>query len=326
MVDARHALALVVLLPMAGCSSASAHPTCGTPGDGGSVVLVAEGPGAQAIVVDATNVYWLETAGPPGGTPGASPAAPGSGRVLQCGKCNCDHPTVLASNETFTGSGIAVGATAVYWTNGDVMRVPIGGGEAVALAVAQTLGPVAVNATDVYWADNSGGLMKVPVTGGPAVTLMAGTNMAGTNVGAIALDAKNVYFVAGNAVFAMRLGGGAPKQLAQSANPQNIVVDSTSVYWTDTPLFQSGTIFKVPIAGGKPAMLASAIMDPFGLAVDATSVYWADGNTVMKVPVAGGTSTTFASGDATVFGVAVDATSVYWTNDVGSLEVMLTPK
>jgi hypothetical protein len=321
MLDARHALAVVILPPLAGCGSASAHPACATPADGGPAVLVTGGAGAQAIVVDATNAYWIEL----GEVLSQGPGAPGGGEVLQCAKCSCDHPTILASNETVNRSGIAVDATSVYWTNGDVMRVPIGGGEAVALAVAQTRGPIAVDTTSVYWAD-ANGLMKVPITGGHAITVVPRDDVT-----AIAVDAKHVYYAAGNGVFEVGLGGGPPKQLGQASSPQSVAVDSASVYWTDNggPVPGNATLMKVAIAGGKPVMLASGFVDPFALAVDATSAYWTGNNEVMKVPIAGGSVTTLVRPDATdsLFGVAVDETSVYWTNALGSPVVMKrTPK
>ena len=55
------------------------------------------------------------------------------------------------------GSGpLAVDATAVYWASGSVMSVPLGGGTPVMLA-SGVLTPhdIAVDATCVYWTDNS---------------------------------------------------------------------------------------------------------------------------------------------------------------------------
>jgi hypothetical protein len=97
-------------------------------------------------------------------------------------------------------------------------------------------------------------------------------------------------------------------------------VDRTSVYWTDTGLITSatvsGTVMKIPLAGGTPTTLASGQDQPYGIAVDTSAVYWTnrrDGR-VMKVPVGGGAPATVASGQRAPYGIAVNGTSAYWTD------------
>ena len=107
-------------------------------------------------------------------------------------------------------------------------------------------------------------------------------------------------------------------------SPTAIVVDHTSVYWTDS---DSGTVLKISLSGGTPTMLATGQSYPNGIAVDATSIYWTnsgggDGTgSVMKAPIGGGTPIALASAQNHAAGIAVDATSVYWVdsaNGVGS--------
>src|SRR4029077_4212224 len=74
---------------------------------------------AQAIAVDASNVYW---------TTGAADATPHP-TVLQCSKIGCAAPTVLESG-TETRQWIAVDTTAVDWITSEgtaVARCAIGG-------------------------------------------------------------------------------------------------------------------------------------------------------------------------------------------------------
>ena len=215
-----------------------------------------DGSAGRAIAVDATNVYWIKADTSQG-------ASPPDGEVLQCAKCGCEQPTILASKEPISG-GIAVDATSVYWTNGDVMRVPIGGGELTTLAVAQTAGPVAVDATSVYWAD-SRGLMKVALTGG-SPTMLVST----VGVGFIALDTTNVYYTAGSGIFRLPLDGGAPPTLlAMAGNTVGVAVDATNVYWLEF----GASLQRVPIGGGAATTLdtgnTSAAVS--GLALDSTT-------------------------------------------------------
>jgi hypothetical protein len=273
-------------------------------------VLATEARGGEGIAVDATNVYWVKMPSSPG-------PLPPDGEVLECAKCGCDHPTILAPNEPTSG-GIAVDATSVYWTNGDVMKVPIGGGAPVVLAVAQTTGPIAVDATSVYWGDGRG-LMKVAITGGSPTTLVSNNG-----VRFVALDAANVYFADGQSVFKVPLDGGAPPTLlAMASDVSALAADATNVYWLE---FLAGSLKRVAIRGGAATTLATGLRIPlrrsagepvpFGLALDATTVYWTSENAVNAVSIGGGTPETLSTSDssATPVGVAVDATNVYWTN------------
>ena len=100
---------------------------------------------------------------------------------------------------------VAVDATNLYWTNsgsptdaawpdGTVMKMPLAGGEAVALASNQP-GPfnLVVDATNVYWTnyDNggpNGALMIVPIAGGTPTPLAAAHSYG------IAVDATTIYW------------------------------------------------------------------------------------------------------------------------------------
>lgn len=73
------------------------------------------------------------------------------------------------------------------------------------------------------------------------------------------------------------LGGGTPVVLASGlSQTSDIVVDSTTVYWTDNI---GCNVMSVPIAGGLPATLATSSEPnaPYAIAVDAMYVYWTHG-------------------------------------------------
>jgi RHS repeat-associated protein len=221
----------------------------------------------------------------------------------------------LASSQSGP-TGIAVDATSVYFTDqtgGTVMKVPLGGGSTTTLASGQsTPSGIAVDATSVYWANSGGGTVVSLPLAGGTVTTLASAQ--GTPLG-IAVDHTNVYWTnTGGTVASVPLAGGTVVTLASGqTTPSGIAVDGASVYWTNSG---SGTVMKVPLAGGTATTLASGQSTPSGIAVDGASVYWTNssGGTVMKVPLAGGTATTLASGQSTPSGIALDGLNIYWAN------------
>jgi hypothetical protein len=130
-----------------------------------------------------------------------------------------------------------------------------------------------------------------------------------------------------------------PVTLASGQYALGIVVDSTNVYWFNSPAIGgpfTGAVMGVALDGGTPVVVA-AVENPSGIAIDSTSIYWTDpisvsGNgmpgtigtgTVRKVPLPGGTPVTLASSQ--VGGaIAVDSTSVYFSDGGGVVKVGLS--
>jgi hypothetical protein len=121
-------------------------------------------------------------------------------------------PVVLATAQSPTC--IAIDSTAVYWANGgtpsnsytdgSVLKVPLGGGSVTTLAASQNSpGGIAVGATAVFWTAGTiatnGSVIKAPLAGGATVTLATAQN----NPAGIALDSSGVYWAD------MGYGGGA---------------------------------------------------------------------------------------------------------------------
>ena len=301
----------------AGDSSTSSAPC--PMGASGPIMLATTPQSPQGLAVDATNVYWFFDSNP-SGDPGPQP--PPSGQVLQCAKCGCNEkPIVLADGQAV--GAIAVDATSVYWTNGNLTKIPIGGGIPTTLARGAA-GSLAVDSTSVYWTGTNG-LLKVPTGGGDPTTLVSKPSVL------VAVNSTSVYSTDGNGtIFGIPVNGGAIAILATGQTPSSLAVDAANVYWTNYNNGQpGGAVMKVSIAGGPPVMLAAGPRSPYAIAVDPTAVYWTTSSgAVLSVPLSGGGPTTLAFADpfAAPNAIAVDATSAYWTEAISGALMKLTPK
>jgi hypothetical protein len=92
------------------------------------------------------------------------------------------------------------------------------------------------------------------------------------------------------------------------------VVDATGVYWVNA-LGLNGSIMQMPLGGGTPTAIVSAIPQPSGLALGPAGLYWTSG--------AAGTITMLAPGDTapktlasalSPSGIVVDGDVAYWAS------------
>jgi hypothetical protein len=195
------------------------------------------------LVADATSLYWALASG-------------GSSSVVKMPLAGGPR-TTLATKNHGSARSIAVDATSVYWTdNGSpseesfVYKVPLEGGTVTTLASGQGIaGGLAVDASNVYWvawrSATDSVLMRIPKTGGSPSAVVSGPESRN-----FAVDEANAYWTVGSVVMKAPLTGGTPTTLASGQlRPIHIVVDATSVYWTNTgsqPMRATdGTVMKV---------------------------------------------------------------------------------
>lgn len=289
--------------------------------------------GQLAIQVTGSSAFSIRTDNCTGGIGRKTSCWVGVAYKPKRGKTS-DGATLVATGRhgatasvTLSGSAAAPSPGHVYLASegsptvsrgGTLSRVLRGGGGVSTLASGQVgTTSVAVDGTNVYWADFASGTVNEVPLGGGGVTVLASGQSQPTEV---AVDGTHVYWInyAFGTVNEVPIGGGSVTTLASGqSGPLALAVDGAYVYWSTA----DGAVKKAPAGGGTATTLATG-QDANSLAVDGTCVYWTNdgtgdsyfpaGGTVNKVPIAGGAVTTLARGQHNPNSVAVGGTHVYW--------------
>lgn len=180
---------------------------------------------------------------------------------------------------------------------------------------------IAVDATNLYWADSHAGTVAKCANQGcsdnPTVLASGQWGMSPMTV-----DSINVYW--GTRIQNQNHGplmrcaiegcAGNPTTVVASADPNAMHADGTSIYWTDT----SGQVLKCAPDGSALTVLASAQNSPASIAVNAANVYWANvgDGTIVTCAIGGcnGSPTVLGSGTS-LSQVAIDGAHIYWTTN-----------
>lgn len=224
--------------------------------------------------------------------------------------------------------GIAIDDQNLYWSTfgsnvnhlGTVAKMSLAGGATTVLASGlATVGPIAVDANNVYWTDMVGGVSSVPIAGG-AVSVLVPPQYA------------------------------IPPNTILDDSPPDIAVDGSAVYWTSTPLDHSAPTVNRLLLGGGPidtitnvTVLATLTSQPAGLTIDASRVYWVEDGpadpsqglgspityscgTLRSVPIAGGAANVLETGLSLPYGPIVDDTHAYVTSGAFGGELLQVAK
>lgn len=271
--------------------------------------------------------------------------------LLACGVAACATPTdandtgfVSAGETSTTGAGETTSTDTGETTtetstdtgesteeSTDTGETTTGGDEGPQVLVMDEMGArgIAVDATHVYWTNQSTGMIqRVPIAGGD-VEILAQDQV---DPYAIVVDATHAYWSnqAGDAIMRVLKEGGTPEMIDNAYDPTGIAVDSTHVYWISTI-----GVHRAPKEGGNDEQLATNEAKLGGIALTTSHVYWTDhggwdyvpGDTggmdndpywegrIMRVAKGGGSAQVVSGAQDYPYGIDTDSQYVYWVNN-----------
>ncbi|HSN97744.1 MAG TPA: hypothetical protein VLS89_05575, partial [Candidatus Nanopelagicales bacterium] len=216
---------------------------------------------------------------------------------------------------------LAVTADALYWSDVQVWRLPLAGGDAAPLfPEALDPGALAMDATHAYFTeDTQGAVMRVALDASapPQLIAMAERPMA------VAVDPTHVYWtqagppgdqVDGALMRAPLDGSAAPELLAMGTEPDGLTLALAGVIWADGG---AGAVLLTPRAGGATTPLATDQPRPNHVATDDVYAYWTDPleGHVAKAPLSGGPVSLVSQAHTGAAGITYREETLYWVAD-----------
>jgi hypothetical protein len=252
--------------------------------DGTGLVTLAKqqfGPVAVALDVDvhgtASEVYFVTT--------GNQLQVGGDGTLWGVDAVRpMSQPQMLTTRLLDEPHALAVDFENAYVINdgdGTVQSCGLGRGPPITLGTDGNVGglrAVAIDGQDVYWVNADAGTVRhVPKDGSAAASALYTLQDHPTGV---AVDDLAVYWAnygSGAIFMGPKVAGGTPVQISQGVNPVAMAVDSTHVYWLESPDSSqpSGVLARAARAPGSPKeVLARGQAHPAALVLDDDAIYW----------------------------------------------------
>ena len=207
-------------------------------------------------------------------------------------------------------------------------------GDCQPMTLATTHGSVAiaVDSTNIYWADNNGDAgainkLSKTVTHSTTPTAVASGAVA-QNVGGVACDGTYVYWTnktTGQVNRALPTGKGLTTLATAQSTPDWIASNGTVVAWAD-----EGTNQLMAVSVNSDGGLAPTVLNPTGdqgtqpagIAIDNSNVYYVStetgGSGVVQFASIREAGAPSLVGFGTYVGIAVDSNNVYWTGGISN--------
>ncbi len=161
----------------------------------------------------------------------------------------------------------------------------------VSAAASATIGPLAVSATEVYYAlagSGGAGVFAVPIGGGAPRTVCSLTGAKKSWVpSSLAFGGSYVYLTYSpsldTSIYTCHAGGsGAPGVFIKDVAPTGLSADGTRVYWANDQKSGNVVVCPVGLACGAPAAVATGQANPSATAVNSTRVFWITPNGIFS--------------------------------------------
>jgi hypothetical protein len=219
-------------------------------------VLVAGLQGAEAVAVDASHLYWTNTA---------------NGTISEA-NLDGSNPHVIVTG--VLSHGVAVDASHLYWTavgEGVIYVANLDGTNPQALVSGQS-DPwgVAVDASHLYWTNpRTGTIWAASLDGSSPHVIVTGQDFpTGVTVGGPPgglLYWANTGSGGHGTIDNANLDGSSPGALVTGQNgPVGVAVDAANVYWANP---NGGTVNEAGLDGSNPHALFTRQDAPYGVAV-----------------------------------------------------------
>jgi hypothetical protein len=230
--------------------------------------------GLYGVVFDSTYVYWTNY--PTGNIKRATLAGA--------------SPSPVATVQGYNNA-LAIGGGNLYWhsyPNASIGRVSTAGtGNTTFTSTASTNGQnLATDGSTLYFTDYSAGTVnKVPFSATPLPASPTSIVTGEANPSAPFVTATTIYWIQPGAAGALRYASlsspsAASLNTSPLAAPGTVVVDA-SYAWVlaQGTSFADGRIYRIPVGGGAPVIVADGLNQPNSIAMDAGHLYWANNST-----------------------------------------------